>query len=185
MYESPAMVLRPDNAAGGNRVAALRGAQAVGDLAARGPECRARPGPTALETSSDRHGIQRAGRAGPAARAGEEGRGQGGGEGVAEGLGHPAVARLAPTTPPDHRPQLRRAPRLLGPAPVHHLTSRPSSALTRASLLLTAAEFSPFYGIEKGSVLQEARIFHDTNIDPRRCQQVQLAAGSTHTPPRR
>ena len=35
-----------------------------------------------------------------------------------------------------------------------------------------AAEFSPFYGIEKGAVLQEARIFNDSNIDARRCQQV-------------
>jgi len=33
-------------------------------------------------------------------------------------------------------------------------------------------EYSPFYGIEKGAVLQEARIFHDTAIDARRCQQV-------------
>ena len=34
------------------------------------------------------------------------------------------------------------------------------------------AEYSPFYGIEKGAVLQEARIFHDPNLDPRRCSQV-------------
>ncbi|KAK9837106.1 hypothetical protein WJX81_003075 [Elliptochloris bilobata] len=33
-------------------------------------------------------------------------------------------------------------------------------------------EYSPFYGIEKGAVLQEARIFNDPHIDPRRCQQV-------------
>ncbi|KAF8072392.1 Coatomer subunit gamma [Scenedesmus sp. PABB004] len=33
-------------------------------------------------------------------------------------------------------------------------------------------EYSPFYGIEKGAVLQEARIFHDPNLDPRRCSQV-------------
>lgn len=33
-------------------------------------------------------------------------------------------------------------------------------------------EFSPFYGIEKGAVLQEARMFNDRNIDARRCQQV-------------
>lgn len=37
-----------------------------------------------------------------------------------------------------------------------------------------AAEYSPFYGIEKGAVLQEARIFHDPNLDPRRCSQVGL-----------
>lgn len=33
-------------------------------------------------------------------------------------------------------------------------------------------EYSPFYGIEKGAVLQEARIFNDSNIDARKCQQV-------------
>ncbi|KAK9828743.1 hypothetical protein WJX72_001875 [[Myrmecia] bisecta] len=33
-------------------------------------------------------------------------------------------------------------------------------------------EYSPFYGIEKGAVLQEARIFNDAHIDPRKCQQV-------------
>ena len=33
-------------------------------------------------------------------------------------------------------------------------------------------EYSPFYGIEKGAVLQEARVFHDPQLNPRRCQQV-------------
>ncbi|KAK9907459.1 hypothetical protein WJX75_004057 [Coccomyxa subellipsoidea] len=33
-------------------------------------------------------------------------------------------------------------------------------------------EYSPFYAIEKGAVLQEARCFNDPHIDPRRCQQV-------------
>lgn len=33
-------------------------------------------------------------------------------------------------------------------------------------------EFSPFYGIEKGLVLQETRVFNEANVDPRRCQQV-------------
>lgn len=33
-------------------------------------------------------------------------------------------------------------------------------------------EYSPFYGIEKGAVLQEARIFHDPNLDTRHCSQV-------------
>lgn len=37
------------------------------------------------------------------------------------------------------------------------------------------AEYSPFYGIEKGAVLQEARIFHDPNLDPRRCSQARRA----------
>ncbi|KFM24559.1 Coatomer subunit gamma [Auxenochlorella protothecoides] len=33
-------------------------------------------------------------------------------------------------------------------------------------------EYSPFYGIEKGAVLQEARVFNEAHADPRRCQQV-------------
>jgi hypothetical protein len=37
-----------------------------------------------------------------------------------------------------------------------------------------AVEYSPFYGIEKGAVLQEARIFHQSNLEPRKCQQVLL-----------
>ena len=37
-----------------------------------------------------------------------------------------------------------------------------------------AAEYSPFYAIEKGAVLQEARCFNDPHIDPRRCQQVNV-----------
>lgn len=36
-----------------------------------------------------------------------------------------------------------------------------------------AAEYSPFYGIEKGAVLQEARVFNDPQLDARRCAQVQ------------
>ena len=40
-----------------------------------------------------------------------------------------------------------------------------------------AVEYSPFYGIEKGAVLQEARIFNDPHIDPRRCQQVRSVVG--------
>lgn len=39
-------------------------------------------------------------------------------------------------------------------------------------LRVHAVEYSPFYGIEKGAVLQEARIFHQSNLDPRKCQQV-------------
>ncbi|CAA0826430.1 Coatomer subunit gamma [Striga hermonthica] len=34
------------------------------------------------------------------------------------------------------------------------------------------AEFSPFLGIEKGAVLQEARVFNDPQLDARRCSQV-------------
>ena len=33
-------------------------------------------------------------------------------------------------------------------------------------------EYSPFYGIEKSAVLQEARMFNDRVVDARRCQQV-------------
>ncbi|KAK2078015.1 hypothetical protein QBZ16_003883 [Prototheca wickerhamii] len=33
-------------------------------------------------------------------------------------------------------------------------------------------EYSPFYGIEKGAVLQEARVFNEAHADPRKCQQV-------------
>jgi len=33
-------------------------------------------------------------------------------------------------------------------------------------------EYSPFHGIEKSAVLQEARMFHDPQLDVRRCQQV-------------
>ena len=35
-----------------------------------------------------------------------------------------------------------------------------------------AAEYSPFYGIEKSAVLQEARCFNDRELDARRCAQV-------------
>ncbi|KAK2988563.1 hypothetical protein RJ640_016423 [Escallonia rubra] len=34
------------------------------------------------------------------------------------------------------------------------------------------AEYSPFIGIEKGAVLQEARVFNDPQLDSRRCSQV-------------
>eukprot|EP00475_Leptophrys_vorax_P004173 TRINITY_DN12491_c0_g1_i1.p1 TRINITY_DN12491_c0_g1~~TRINITY_DN12491_c0_g1_i1.p1 ORF type:complete len:892 (+),score=138.66 TRINITY_DN12491_c0_g1_i1:102-2777(+) len=33
-------------------------------------------------------------------------------------------------------------------------------------------EYSPFFGIEKGAVLQEARVFNERELDPRRCAQV-------------
>ncbi|KAI7750418.1 hypothetical protein M8C21_033742, partial [Ambrosia artemisiifolia] len=33
-------------------------------------------------------------------------------------------------------------------------------------------EYSPFLGIEKGAVLQEARVFNDPQLDSRRCSQV-------------
>lgn len=37
---------------------------------------------------------------------------------------------------------------------------------------LLSAEYSPFTGIDKGAVLQEARVFNDPQLDPRRCSQV-------------
>ena len=37
------------------------------------------------------------------------------------------------------------------------------------------AEYSPFLGIEKGAVLQEARVFNDPQLDARRCSQVVLS----------
>ena len=48
-----------------------------------------------------------------------------------------------------------------------------SELLTRTLtvICIRAAEFSPFFGIEKGLVLQEARIFNSPHIDARRCQQ--------------
>lgn len=33
-------------------------------------------------------------------------------------------------------------------------------------------DYSPFMGIEKGAVLQEARVFNDPQLDARRCSQV-------------
>jgi hypothetical protein len=35
----------------------------------------------------------------------------------------------------------------------------------------TAVEVSPFWGIEKAAVLQDARCFNDSQLDARRCQQ--------------
>lgn len=39
-------------------------------------------------------------------------------------------------------------------------------------LISIAADYSPFLGIEKGAVLQEARVFNDPQLDARRCSQV-------------
>ncbi len=44
-----------------------------------------------------------------------------------------------------------------------------------------AAEYSPFYGIEKGAVLQEARVFNDPQLDARRCAQVRQHFLSLHS----
>ncbi|GKD68686.1 coatomer subunit gamma [Tanacetum coccineum] len=44
--------------------------------------------------------------------------------------------------------------------------------VARELILQDVAEYSPFAGIEKGAVLQEARVFNDPQLDPRRCSQV-------------
>ena len=52
---------------------------------------------------------------------------------------------------------------------------RSSGLLTRLGSLLAPAssvEVSPFWGIEKSSVLQDARCFNDSQLDARKCQQV-------------
>jgi hypothetical protein len=41
-----------------------------------------------------------------------------------------------------------------------------------------AVEYSPFFGIEKGAVLQEARVFNDPQLDARKCSQVSIAYSS-------
>ncbi|CAJ1933490.1 unnamed protein product [Sphenostylis stenocarpa] len=41
------------------------------------------------------------------------------------------------------------------------------------SQIAIASEYSPFLGIEKGAVLQEARVFNDPQLDARRCSQVE------------
>jgi len=51
--------------------------------------------------------------------------------------------------------------------------------------LVAAAEYySPFLGIEKGAVLQEARVFHDPQLDARRCCQVPTYPVAFDPPPR-
>lgn len=59
----------------------------------------------------------------------------------------------------------------------HTRRDQPASAVAQLPSdpplsVVPAVEYSPFYGIEKGAVLQEARVFNDPHIDPRRCQQV-------------
>lgn len=44
--------------------------------------------------------------------------------------------------------------------------------MSQVTLIAAAAEYSPFFGIEKGAVLQEARIFNESHINARQCQQV-------------
>ena len=35
-------------------------------------------------------------------------------------------------------------------------------------------DYNPFLGVDKGAVLQEARIFHEAQLDVKRCQQVRI-----------
>ncbi|KAK3022029.1 hypothetical protein RJ639_047419 [Escallonia herrerae] len=44
--------------------------------------------------------------------------------------------------------------------------------IAKACWSYSTAEYSPFLGIEKGAVLQEARVFNDPQLDSRRCSQV-------------
>jgi len=37
---------------------------------------------------------------------------------------------------------------------------------------------SPFWGLEKAAVLQDARCFNDSQLDARRCQQARTQAAS-------
>lgn len=41
-------------------------------------------------------------------------------------------------------------------------------------IFVVVDEYSPFLGIEKSAVLQEARVFNDPQLDSRRCSQVIL-----------
>lgn len=58
------------------------------------------------------------------------------------------------------------------PPPPASKRAAPLAFITVLCFLILAVEYSPFYGIEKGAVLQEARCFNDSHVDPRRCQQV-------------
>lgn len=83
-----------------------------------------------------------------------------------------ARAHLAPVQAPD------LAPASAGP-PVSPCF-RVGRALTRG-----AVEVSPFWGIEKASVLQDARCFNDSQLDARKCQQAgRAAARRGHARPR-
>ncbi|GJN09951.1 hypothetical protein PR202_ga28007 [Eleusine coracana subsp. coracana] len=58
-----------------------------------------------------------------------------------------------------------------------HARASPPLAASRAACPSAARScsrqyYSPFLGIEKGAVLQEARVFHDPQLDARRCCQV-------------
>jgi hypothetical protein len=44
-----------------------------------------------------------------------------------------------------------------------------------------AVEYSPFFGIEKGAVLQEARVFNDPQLDARKCSQVSISYNNSVT----
>ncbi len=87
------------------------------------------------------------------------------------------------------RPGLRVDDQSQGPGlalrRVRSICMHPLCIAAEARCACAAVEYSPFYGIEKGAVLQEARIFNDPHIDPRRCQQVcsrPCAAGTRAVP---
>ena len=78
---------------------------------------------------------------------------------------HMGPPRAARPPPPGRRGRRRR----LQP-------SAPAAAHAVRAARRPAVEYSPFYGIEKGAVLQEARVFNDSHVDPRRCQQARQPA---------
>ena len=52
------------------------------------------------------------------------------------------------------------------------LSRTPADALLLPPPHTHSVEYSPFFGIEKSAVLQEARCFNDAHVDARKCAQV-------------
>lgn len=61
---------------------------------------------------------------------------------------------------------------LAAPCIKQHCSTGRAMTVSQVTLIAAAAEYSPFFGIEKGAVLQEARIFNESHINARQCQQV-------------
>ena len=86
----------------------------------------------------------------------------------------------------------RRGPRLLPGGRAAGL-QRGSSAAPGADVLTRPArsprpvadEVSPFLGLEKAAVLQDARCFNDSQLDARRCQQARSGRGAARKSKRR
>jgi hypothetical protein len=75
-------------------------------------------------------------------------------------------------------PQLRvcNAPGAVGSFPEEWGTPYKSLLTLTALPACSAEDVSPFWGIEKAAVLQEARCFNDSQLDARKCQQVRGSA---------